>query len=165
LDEYGPSTSWTLQGRYRGILSAEDIEDALADGILRLWSKRDLYDPDRISLRRWFYLLTQRAAVNQLRRKPPSTKKMSLESIPDSTLVDTRPEDSSDSRARCDLDEILGALPPDDRVIVLARAESGGRWTRALADILGQNPDALRVRGHRIEERIRKAMRERGHPV
>lgn len=60
LREHGATIRAVLKQKFPGPLDHSDFEDILAVALFRVWSRRDQFDPDRGSLRAWFY----RIAVN-----------------------------------------------------------------------------------------------------
>ena len=107
---------------------------------------RDLRDPDR--LRPWLMAV----AANEARQIARSRRRRTVREI---AVVDpTRPRDI-DHAAMIDLADALGRLDPKDRAIVGMRFV-GGFESAEIGRAMGMTASGVRVRLHRLLERLRK---------
>jgi RNA polymerase sigma-70 factor (ECF subfamily) len=107
---------------------------------------KDLRDPDR--LRPWLMSI----AANQARQMARSQRRRMVKEL---TVTDqARPRDT-DHAAMIDLADALGRLDPKDRAIVGLRF-IGGFESAEIGGALGMTATGVRVRLHRLLERLRK---------
>jgi RNA polymerase sigma-70 factor (ECF subfamily) len=107
---------------------------------------KDLRDPDR--LRPWLMSI----AANQARQMARSQRRRTVKEL---TVTDqARPRDT-DHAAMIDLADALGRLDPKDRAIVGLRF-IGGFESAEIGGALGMTATGVRVRLHRLLERLRK---------
>jgi RNA polymerase sigma-70 factor (ECF subfamily) len=105
-----------------------------------------LRDHDR--LRPWLMTI----AVNEARQIARSRRRRVVREL--AVTESDRPRDV-DHAAMIDLGDALGRLDPKDRAIVGLRF-IGGFESAEIADAVGMTPTAVRVRLHRLLERLRK---------
>ncbi len=67
LHEHGATIRAVLKQKFPGRLDHSDFEDILAIALFRVWSRRDQFDPDRGSLRAWFYRIAANVTKDVLR--------------------------------------------------------------------------------------------------
>ena len=107
---------------------------------------KDLREPDR--LRPWLLSI----AANEARQIARSRRRRTVREI--AVADPTRPPDV-DHAARIDLADALGRLDPKDRAIVGLRYV-GGFESAEIGRALGMTAVGVRVRLHRLLERLRK---------
>ncbi len=107
---------------------------------------KDLRDPDR--LRPWLMSV----AANQARQIARSQRRRTVREL--AVTDPARPRDA-DHAALIDLADALGRLDPKDRAIVALRY-IGGFESAEIGDALGMTATGVRVRLHRLLERLRK---------
>ena len=178
---YGPSVGAVLCARFHGVLNASDIDDVLSIALFRLWQARENYDARKSSLRVWFLRIAENAARDVLkfgwykaRRREVSTDPPRLAEHADARK-NGRADHSSESLktnlldhpSHSDLREILADLPETQRRILLADALSRDRVASSefLAAELDIPATSVPVYRKRAIEKVRKALRRRGHDV
>ena len=107
---------------------------------------KDLRDPER--LRPWLMSV----AANQARQIARSQRRRTVREL--AVTDPARPRDT-DHAALIDLADALGRLDPKDRAIVALRY-IGGFESAEIGDALGMTATGVRVRLHRLLERLRK---------
>ena len=107
---------------------------------------KDLRDPER--LRPWLMSI----AANQARQMARSQRRRTVREL--AVTDGARPRDT-DHAALIDLADALGRLDPRDRAIVGLRF-IGGFESAEIGDALGMTATGVRVRLHRLLERLRK---------
>ena len=123
---------------------AEEAEQS-AWAVAYRWLK-DLRDPDR--LRPWLMSI----AANEARQMARIQRRRTIREL---TVTDgARPRDT-DHAALIDLADALGRLDPRDRAIVGLRF-IGGFESAEIGNALGMTATGVRVRLHRLLERLRK---------
>jgi DNA-directed RNA polymerase specialized sigma24 family protein len=160
----GPRVAAGLKKRHPA-LHAEDIEDVLSLASYRLWQSRIQFDPARGSLASWFFVIADNVARDVLRKKnrtPEVTVDLDRLAIPD------RKEPGAGAEAcipdGTDLKNVLGGLASVDQCILAEHARAGGQgpWAAGLAQDLGVGAGAIRVRCHRLRQKVRQALEVHG---
>ncbi|MDA1013150.1 MAG: RNA polymerase sigma factor [Planctomycetota bacterium] len=171
LLQLAPAVKSVVLQRYCGVLNESDVEDVLAMGIYRLWNHRDRFDPDRGTVRVWFFRIVDNAARDILKHGWHKSRRLEAPLDPQhlASLAD-RPTNGAAVPTNGDADrqmilrlrEILETLPAAQRQIVLADAQSreGKASSRELSDELGIPASTVRVYRKRALERIRSAFAE-----
>jgi DNA-directed RNA polymerase specialized sigma24 family protein len=162
LDVFGPAVARVLERDYPRL--ASDVDDVLGDALFRLWVSRDVYDPTRSPLRRWFFIIAQHIAIDMLRNKPPDGdgNPVDLEGIEydGGEITDVLPPMSVLEQ---DTQEIFVSLSIMDQKILIAHADGNPRWAADLSGEIGMKAGAIRVRLIRLHERIEEELNRRGH--
>jgi RNA polymerase sigma factor (sigma-70 family) len=158
----GPVVIRRLASRFGRHLNPDDLEDVLSTALLRMWLRRERYDPDLASLPHWFYLLARNAAVDLLRTKArqhevaglpqeaaqpaPAPARKGVLPIPPG--LPTR------------LASLLQGLTEEDRDILLTFAESEGEgpWAAEVGTRLGVSANSVSARKKRLLERLRREL-------
>lgn len=127
----------------------ERCRDLVQEVSLSLWEHYGRLRPGAGPLqeRAWVVWHT-RSVLDHLHRRPSPT----LVPLPDDMPAEVNDTDDT-------LDDLLAALPPDDRRLVQLRLE--GRDGAYIAEKLGIKRDAVYQRLHRIIERLRMLNNER----
>lgn len=169
LLQLAPAVKGVLLQRFCGVLNECDLEDVLAIGVFRLWSHRDRFDPERGSVRVWFFRIVDNAARDILkhgwhkaRRMEAAFEPQQLSALPDHrTNGSAVPANGDANRPMIHrLREILDTLPAAQRQIILADAQSreGKASSQDLSAELGIPAATVRVYRKRALERIRSAV-------
>jgi RNA polymerase sigma-70 factor (ECF subfamily) len=169
----GPAVRGLLQQKFGGILNAADFEDIVAAALYRVWKYRERFDPQRASLRVWFYRIAANVARDVLRYGWQKARQMEVpcEPIVLASIIDAReeheetgPQDGQPTGMKRDLREALDLLPDSQRKIVMADAASrdGKVSSQQLSSELGIPAATVRVYRRRAIERLRVEMDRRG---
>ena len=171
----GPPISIVLSRRYHELLSEADIEDALSMGLYRLWNSRQTYDPDRASLKLWFFRIVENAIRDVLRLGWHRARSMEIgwesTALAQAARAPRNGESNLPAKApsakQLQLREIVESLPETQRTIILADSASpeGTASSQRLAEELSVSASSVRVYRKRAMDRIRSEMRQRGHEV
>jgi RNA polymerase sigma-70 factor (ECF subfamily) len=164
FDALAGGVALLLRRQFGGSLREEDIEDVLAISLDRLWRFRSRYDPQRSSLRTWFFLLARSAALDLLKQasrqahrvaKSPSGEcgDRPASNHPDSDI----PAQVSDAKLRQAFLDVYHSLPAVDQRILLDYAQAAGQhgWATELEREFGIPAGTIRVRRRRLFERVR----------
>lgn len=187
LREHGTAIRSVLRQKFPTGLNHGDFEDILAIALFRVWSRRDQFDPDRGSVRAWFYRIAanvtkdvlrygwHKARQLEVRYEPAALSDVAVErSVRDETTAvssrtveesnDASAEGSFDDRLRCELRAIVDELPEAQRRIILADAASrdGKVSSEHLSRELGIPPGTVRVYRRRALTRLRNELDLRG---
>lgn len=187
LREHGATVRAVLRQKFPTGLDHGDFEDILAIALFRVWSRRDQFDPDRGSLRAWFYRIAanvtkdvlrygwQKARQLEVRYEPAALSDVAIErsAIETPAAIATRTvEDADDAstderfdeRLRRELRAIVDELPEAQRRIILADAASrdGKVSSEHLSQELGIPPGTVRVYRRRALARLRNELDLRG---
>jgi RNA polymerase sigma factor (sigma-70 family) len=159
LHTLGPRVEGGLKKRHPG-LRAEDLEDVLSLASYRLWQSRSQFDPARGSLASWFFIIADNLARDLVRKEKRRPETLNdPDQLPDRAgWAGDEAEETFPSRG--ELSKIVQRLSHVDNHIISVYAHTGGQgpWAAALAEDLGLSAGAIRVRCHRIKEKIRKEM-------
>lgn len=178
LRTHGPPILALLRQRFVGPLNATDFEDVLAAALFRVWQHRERFDPDRASLRVWFFRIAENLARDVLkhgwlkaRQLELSTEPMQLAEVTDRRQPHGESDNGDDDDLALtqripseQLRELLALLPENQRRIVLADADSrdGVVASHDLAKELGIPQSTVRVYRRRALERLRREIQQRG---
>jgi RNA polymerase sigma factor (sigma-70 family) len=142
--------------RKRGI-PPDDIDDALQETWKQVWQSRDRIDPIR-SLQAWVFRIAINKVRDLFRNQPCEVNGVDLESLGATISISKEEQAVSPNAVLLDqLLEIIKELSESDSQILWHWAMArGGNWiTDDFAQIMDMTPTALRVRLHRILNRIR----------
>ena len=143
--------------------SREDAEECVNDTYLAVWNT---IPPNRpASLMAYVGKVTRNIAVSCLRKRGTKGRRCEgvilldelAECLPD---TDT-PDPADDLTLREALQSFFDSLPEEDRAIMVRRYYDG-EPTEAIAVSLGLRHGTVRVRLHRLRERLREHLEERG---
>ena len=169
----GPAVRGLLRQKFGGLLNAADFEDIVAAALFRVWKYRERFDPQRASLRVWFYRIAANVARDVLRYGWQKARQMEVpcEPIVLASVIDaheeykeTGPQDVQPTAMKRDLRAALDLLPDNQRKIVMADAASrdGKVSSQQLSTELGIPAATVRVYRRRAIERLRVEMDRRG---
>ncbi len=178
---YGPDIIESLHNRFTkrlGVLTYEDIEDAVSIAVGNLWKARAKYDDSKQSIRVWFYKIAERVALDVLKHGWYKARNLEenlgqdrLEEAPG--RVETQDpaakgvEVKKMSKEAGDLQIVLEKLSAAQRAIVMedAACRDGNASNEHLADKLGIPAANVRVYRGRAYATIRKELRKLGHDI
>ena len=132
-----------------------DREDCLAEVRLKLWEKREQYDPERSSPATWLTVLCRNAAVDHLR----SAQRHSAEAL-DETRPDPAPgpEEQLLRKERAErLERALASLSRRDRALFYRKYYYLQSTARIAAE-LGLTPRAVEGRLYRIRKGLQNKL-------
>jgi RNA polymerase sigma-70 factor, ECF subfamily len=138
---------------YRIVRDADAAEDATQQALVAAWRDlRSLRDPDRFEA--WTYRLVVRACLTERRRSRRSgVREIRVEDV--SLSTPSNAVDASDLRDQ--LDRALGALPDDQRAVVVLHHYVGLPLVE-IAEILGAPAGTVRSRLHHAKRAMRAAI-------
>lgn len=173
LRAYGGPVCAVLLQKYAGILQRADIEDVVSIGLYRVWSSRESFDPDKGSLRAWFYRIADNAARDVLRHGWQKARQMEVAFEPAAlaSLAERshngQPEEGLQAEQHMEIREIIATLPQIQQAIVLADAScrDGKASSRLLAEEFGMRAATVRVYRKRALAAIRAELERRGHEL
>ena len=130
-----------------------DLDDLLSETLVRLWEHRDALTPDT-PLEGWLYVVARNLGIDLLRKR---------ESLTDSPVAEIEKPTAAypaDSKLVTALQVALEGLDEVDQQILsaFARHGEGGRWAADLARELPLTSQAIRVRKHRLLEKLRSTV-------
>ncbi|WP_454299105.1 sigma-70 family RNA polymerase sigma factor [Salana multivorans] len=156
--EYSPQV-YRLAYRLTG--QAADAEDLTQEVFLRVFRSLDGYRPGTFS--GWLHRITTNLFLDQVRRKQrqPAFPLGSYEAdAPRANRVDEPERSFEMSNLDLDVQEALGALPPEYRAAVVLRDIEDLTYEE-IADVLGVSLGTVRSRIHRGRARLREALAHR----
>jgi len=154
----GRRTERVIRSRLGPALSDADYEDAMGKALVRLWYRRDRFDPSRARLDRWFYVLARNAALDLLRqrqRRPEDPAGDELERIP---AAEARVEPPS--QLRRDVRTAVKSLSDVEQRILMSN-----RTDNELSAELHMEPGTIRTRRSRAKKKVKSVLRGMGHSV
>jgi len=168
IREFGPRLEGLLCRQFPQLRA--DAEDILAEAYVRALANSDKYDPDKGRLFTWVLRIAQNEAISRLRKRAAHHERPANDLLEGVAAPDASEPDPSfwHCEERYDLFDVLADLSEQDRMIVFRFVQSGGDgapWAADLAVELKVDAAQLRVRKGRILEKIRDAMRRRGHQI
>lgn len=141
----------------------EDAEECVSDAYLAVWNT---IPPNRpASLVSYVGKVTRNIAIGYIRKREAKGRKCEgivlldelAECLPDTTV----PDPADDLTLRDALQDFLMSLPEEDRAIMLRRYYDG-ELTETIAGELGLKHGTVRVRLHRLRERLRAYLEDQG---
>ncbi len=183
LREHGATVRAVLRQKFPTGLDHGDFEDILAIALFRVWSRRNQFDPDRGSLRAWFYRIAanvtkdvlrygwHKARQLEVRFEPAALSDVAVERSATQTAAaiaartveevdEASTDETLDDRLRRELRAIVDELPEAQRRIILADAASrdGKVSSEHLSRELGIPPGTVRVYRRRALTRLRNEL-------
>ncbi|MEZ6056585.1 MAG: sigma-70 family RNA polymerase sigma factor [Planctomycetaceae bacterium] len=165
----GPRVLGQLRAKFSNV-SVDEVEEAMQTALFRFWVTRETYDPNKLSLSGWIYVLARNALLDRLR----VLKEGRLRFV-DAGLLDVMQREVAEpepSGHTADQDSIamrlelaLSALSTADRDLLRhwVNHRDSGKWAQEIADQIGSTPGAVRVRRIRLINRLRREL-EHGFP-
>lgn len=136
------------------LFAKDDVSDVCQNTLLKIHTSRELFDA-RQSLKSWVYVIARSVLVDHFRKQQ---KKFSIDDLvahfEQTRELNTEFEDLDEMR---ELDIALNKLKPVDRDILLMQSREG-KSLREIADTLGMNEGAVKVRAHRAIKQLRSLL-------
>jgi len=126
----------------------DDATQIVQDSFIRIYKGMNRFK-GQSKMSTWIYTIIHNAAKNHFARKPwwsLNTDNKNWEEIPSPNTHDFDNKD--------EVGFLLSSLSPEERFLLIAR-EAHGFSFEELGNITGKNPGALRVKIHRLKDKIR----------
>lgn len=171
LRDIGGAVAVALRRKYQ-LLTEQDIEDVLAIAIHRLWEYRKQFQPEKASLRLFFYRVADHVACDVFRHgwyqaKLLETRGNVPEEIEERFSEPTESFKSTEANVSLlrDLAQVIERLPIPYQKIVMADAYARDRVaaSKYLADELEISEGTVRVYRSKAMKTIRAEMSKLGH--
>lgn len=161
LNLYGSQVLDILRTRFGGILSGTDLEEALSRATFKVWqSAHRTFDPSRGSLRSWFLVIANNAALDMYRAQR-NARHHSLEDV--GYELPAKPEHQEPDWMEV-LREAVEALPHLERLVLRADMEAGGRAdSDKLAETLGTTRSSVYSSRAAAKKKLQAALRRCGY--
>lgn len=140
----------------RRILNPAEAEDAVQDALLTIHQLRDSYDPSR-PIRPWLTAITERRAIDRLRRHGRSAGRETPIEFFGETLADPLANGGEARVAAMQLRNAVAALPPAQRM-ALAMAKLEDMPLAEASARSGMSVGALKVATHRAVKVLRRRL-------
>ena len=134
---------------------ADDRQDLFQEIVLQLWRAWPRYVPQPgAKLSTWLYRIALNVAISNLRQRTrrPAPGTLDAEALAVAQASDT----SFDADDRANLYRAIGRLSDVDKVFILLYLED--RPYDEMADILGITQNNVRVKMHRVQEKLRSLL-------
>lgn len=131
LENYGPKIKWYLQTEFKGSLDDTGVHDALNEAAFRAWRFIDSFDPDKGTLRAWFYKLTRNCALAILEQQNQERPTIQMEhwDLPSFMALHTPQDHEPTPKHRRFLEDLwkcIGKLSKLQKRIILADLKAAG---------------------------------------
>ena len=137
---------------YRIVRDGDQAEDAVQHTLVAMWRELpSLRDPDRFEA--WTYRLVVRACLSERRRH----RRGGVREIPVDGMSIAASDAIGATDLRDQLDQALGAIPADQRVVIVLHHYVGLPLVD-IADILGEPAGTIRSRLHHAKRSMRAAI-------
>ena len=131
---------------------ADDRQDLFQEMVLQLWRAWPRYVPQpNAKLSTWLYRIALNVAISNLRQRTRRPAPMGLDG--EALAVAQAPETGFDADDRAQLYRAIALLSEVDKAFVLLYLED--RSYEEMADILGITQNNVRVKMHRVQEKLR----------
>ena len=138
---------------------AEDAEDVIQEAFLRLWRFTGRVDPAKVPA--WLSRVVHNLCIDQARRRQTLRRHLgrqdvaALEYLSDQCDGEAGPVSAGQpSPEQEELLEAMATLPEETRSIMIMHYFQGLKLTE-IAEMLGLNPNSLKVRIHRARRSLR----------
>ena len=171
LRDIGGTVAIALRRKYQ-LLAEQDVEDILAIAIHRLWKYREQFQPEKASLRGFFYRVADHVACDVFRHgwyqaKLLETRGHVPDEIEERVFPQAEPSASTVAATTLqqDLIKVIEKLPTPYQKIVMADAYAKDRVASAkyLADELEISEGTVRVYRSKAMKTIRAEMSKLGY--
>jgi RNA polymerase sigma factor (sigma-70 family) len=167
-----PQIREALKYKYKDLFNEADIEDIVAEAILRLWQSRESYDEGKGSIRTLLFKIADNFAKDILRNGWKKAKNVSIDiesyatPFPSGNVVDVCLSEGDQRRLK-DLKRIVDQLPKDQKYIIMADAHAtdGKANSEYLSDELQIPSGTVRVKRKRALDKIKEELRRLGHKL
>jgi len=164
LAEHGGTVRRALQKTFGTMLTQIEIDEALSTASFSAWRAADTFDPDKGSLRAWFFTIARNAGNEILRAR----QRRSAE-VPDQDIEQlaapskAAPTEGEPSPFLGALRECIDALPRVQRRVIEADLRCGGVADAGeLAAELGTSKNSIYVSRNTARKTLRRVLAERG---
>lgn len=131
----------------------DDRQDLFQEMVLQLWRAWPRYVPQPgAKLSTWLYRIALNVAISNLRQRTRRPAPTEL----DAEALAQAPETGFDAEDRAQLYRAIGRLSEVDKAFVLLYLED--RSYEEMADILGITQNNVRVKMHRVQEKLRSLL-------
>ncbi len=167
LEDHGARARLCLYREFPS-LSELDVDGALNFGAMRVWESVRSFDPDRGTLRAWFYVIVRNAAVGILRREAKEGKHREA-ADPElvsgaSTLDEARDSSERQQAFVADLRGCITGLTPTQRAIIEADLRNGDVADGdELASELKTTKNSIYASRSMARKTLRNCMLSKGH--
>lgn len=109
---FNPTECWPLATKvvasfisknYRGMFTAEDVDDIAADVVTKMWAKRATFNPEKGALHSWAWRIAQRAVLDAVDAR---AKRLGIsgdiDKVPGGTYTLPTPDYAVDNELICD---------------------------------------------------------------
>jgi RNA polymerase sigma-70 factor (ECF subfamily) len=147
-------------GRWRGIArvyARQDAEDLFQEILLQVWRSLATFR-DQSAMSTWSYRVALNTALNWQRTEQTRRRRLPIRDGYNPALV---PSPTAEARGSELLERLLAELTPPDKAILLLFLDDLGY--DEMAKILGTTSGALRVRIHRIKNRLAEIQEGQPH--
>lgn len=155
LNEFGPKLRGYFVNRGCNRNLAEDLAQ---ETLLKVWEKRDAFDPERGSLSTWVFAIARNTFIDHIRKSSrPSADPTDPAWVPASPVGADTALTQNEQAAR--LREALGALPDEQRQALRATLIEG----RSMAQYATESetaPGTIKTRVRLGLQKLRKALRD-----
>jgi len=134
---------------------ADDRQDLFQEIVLQLWRAYPRYVPQPgVKLSTWLYRIALNVAISNLRQRTrrPAVHELNAEALAVAQAADSGP----DAEDRAALYQAIGRLSAVDKAFILLYLED--RPYDEMADILGITQNNVRVKMHRVQEKLRSLL-------
>lgn len=132
---------------------AADRQDLYQDVVLHLWRAWPQYRPGAAKVSTWLYRVALNVAVSDLRRR---TRRPAAAPLEAAVPYAAPPPPGPDADDLAQLYRAIERLSPVEKAFVLLYLED--RSYEEMADILGLTQNNVRVKMHRVQEKLRQLM-------
>jgi RNA polymerase sigma-70 factor (ECF subfamily) len=132
---------------------AADRQDLYQDIVLQLWRAWPQYRPGAAKVSTWLYRVALNVAISDLRRRGRQPPPASLD--PEAPLAAPPPE-GPDADELAQLYQAIERLSRVEKAFVLLYLED--RSYEEMADILGITQNNVRVKMHRVQDKLRQLL-------
>jgi len=130
----------------------DDRQDLFQEIVLQLWRAWPRYVPQpNAKLSTWLYRIALNVAISNLRQRTRHPAPVGLDA--EALAVAQAPDSGPDADDRAALYRAIGRLSEVDKAFVLLYLED--RSYDEMADILGITQNNVRVKMHRVQEKLR----------
>lgn len=147
IGEYQPLL-WRVARLYGP--AAADRQDLYQDIVLQLWRAWPQYQPDAAKVSTWLYRVALNVAISDLRRR---TRQPAAAALDPEAPYAAPPPEGPDADDLAQLYRAIERLSSVEKAFVLLYLED--RSYEEMADILGITQNNVRVKMHRVQDKLR----------
>lgn len=159
IERYTPYVTAVISGMAKGCLAAGDIEEIAADVFFKVWQKRQDIRPE--SVKAFIAKVTRNACIDRLRRMGETPIPLDDDVL---RVVSTGPlEEIAIAREQKQImEEAVDAFGEPNREIFI-RFYYFGETINAISGVLQLSASATKVRLHRLRQKLKRILWERGY--